>query len=71
VDRFKREDGGSTPHLNVRVLDETGQPWRIAVNAQLDNARTGMEITRSLEEEAAPTAPCLTLRHRHDGIEWT
>jgi uncharacterized protein YukJ len=33
-DRFKREDGGGTPHLQVRVLDGTGQPWRIAVNVQ-------------------------------------
>ena len=37
VDRFKREDGGSTPHLNVRILDETGQPWRIAVNVQSED----------------------------------
>jgi uncharacterized protein YukJ len=37
VDRFKREDGGRTPHLNVRVLDETGQPWRIAVNVQSED----------------------------------
>jgi uncharacterized protein YukJ len=34
VDRHKREDGASTPHLQVRVLDETGQPWRIAINVQ-------------------------------------
>lgn len=34
VDRYKREDEVKTPHLNVRVLDETGQPWRIAVNVQ-------------------------------------
>jgi uncharacterized protein YukJ len=37
VDLFKREDGASTPHLNVRVLDETGQPWRIAVNVQSED----------------------------------
>jgi hypothetical protein len=37
VDRFQREDGGSTPHLNVRVLDETGQPSRIAVNVQSED----------------------------------
>jgi uncharacterized protein YukJ len=34
VDRYKREDDEPTPHLQVRVLDETGQPWRIAVNVQ-------------------------------------
>jgi uncharacterized protein YukJ len=33
-DLWKREDGAKTPHLQIRVLDETGQPWRIAVNVQ-------------------------------------
>lgn len=33
-DRYKREDDASTPHLQIRVLDATGQPWRIAVNVQ-------------------------------------
>jgi uncharacterized protein YukJ len=33
-DRYKREDNESTPHLQVRVLDASGQPWRIAVNVQ-------------------------------------
>src|SRR6478672_10401271 len=37
VDRYKREDQVSTPHLNVRVLDQTGQPWRIAVNVQSED----------------------------------
>jgi uncharacterized protein YukJ len=36
-DRYKREDGASTPHLQIRVLDDTGQPWRIAVNVQSDS----------------------------------
>ena len=36
-DRFKREDGAPTPHLQIRVLDATGQPWRIAVNVQSDS----------------------------------
>ena len=36
VDRWVREDGESTPHLQIRVLDEAGQPWRIAVNVQSD-----------------------------------
>src|SRR6478752_5459497 len=33
-DRAKREDGLSTPHLQIRALDSTGQPWRVAVNVQ-------------------------------------
>lgn len=40
-DRFKREDGASTPHLQIRALEESGQPWRIAVNVQSD---TGSEV---------------------------
>ena len=35
-DRYKREDGMSTPHLQVRVVDASGQAWRIAVNVQSD-----------------------------------
>src|SRR5262245_21679198 len=35
IDRWVREDGdGKTPHLQIRVVDGTGQPWRIAVNVQ-------------------------------------
>jgi uncharacterized protein YukJ len=41
LDRWQREDGESTPHLQIRVLDGTGQPWRIAVNVQSD---TGSEV---------------------------
>jgi hypothetical protein len=33
-DRYKREDNESTPHLQIRVLEDSGQPWRIAVNVQ-------------------------------------
>lgn len=33
-DRAKREDGQDTPHLQIRALDSTGQPWRVAVNVQ-------------------------------------
>src|ERR1700752_3617609 len=33
-DRAKREDGLSTPHLQIRALDAPGQPWRVAVNVQ-------------------------------------
>ena len=36
-DRYKREDNASTPHLQIRVLDDGGQPWRIAVNVQSDS----------------------------------
>ena len=35
-DRYKREDNGSTPHLQIRILENSGQPWRIAVNVQSD-----------------------------------
>ena len=33
-DRAKREDDGDTPHLQIRALDASGQPWRVAVNVQ-------------------------------------
>ncbi len=33
-DRYTREDGESTPHLQIRAIDASGQPWRIAVNVQ-------------------------------------
>src|SRR6478672_3994395 len=33
-DRYTREDGASTPHLQIRVVDASGQPWRVAVNVQ-------------------------------------
>src|SRR5262249_27203861 len=33
-DRYKREDDASTPHLQIRIVDTSGQPWRIAVNVQ-------------------------------------
>ena len=36
-DRAKREDGGTTPHLQIRAVDATGQPWRVAVNVQSDD----------------------------------
>ena len=40
-DRYKREDNASTPHLQIRVLEASGQPWRIAVNVQSD---TGSDV---------------------------
>jgi uncharacterized protein YukJ len=36
-DRYKREDNTKTPHLQIRVLENSGQPWRIAVNVQSDS----------------------------------
>ena len=36
-DRYKREDNASTPHLQIRVLEKSGQPWRIAVNVKSDS----------------------------------
>jgi uncharacterized protein YukJ len=35
-DRYKREDNASTPHLQIRILENGGQPWRIAVNVKSD-----------------------------------
>ena len=40
-DRFKREDDTSSPHLQIRVLEDSGQPWRIAVNVQ---SKTGSHV---------------------------
>jgi len=40
-DRYKREDNASTPHLQIRVLESSGQPWRIAVNVESD---TGSDV---------------------------
>ena len=41
VDRWVREDGEATPHLQIRVLEDSGQPWRIAVNVQ---SNTGSNV---------------------------
>ncbi len=35
-DRWVREEGDATPHLQIRVLDDHGEAWRIAVNVQSD-----------------------------------
>jgi uncharacterized protein YukJ len=40
-DRWVREDDDSSPHLQVRLLDAAGQPWRIAINVQ---SSTGSEV---------------------------
>ena len=41
LDRWVREDADASPHLQIRAVDGTGQPWRIAVNVQSD---TGSEV---------------------------
>ena len=40
-DRFTREDNIASPHLQIRVLEDTGQPWRIAVNVE---SNTGSDV---------------------------
>jgi uncharacterized protein YukJ len=40
-DRYKREDNTSTPHRLIRVLEPSGQAWRIAVNVQ---SQTGSNV---------------------------
>jgi uncharacterized protein YukJ len=40
-DRWVREQEASTPHLQIRVLDDDGGAWRVAVNVQSD---TGSEV---------------------------
>ena len=40
-DRWVREQGEATPHLQIRVVDDVGEPWRVAVNVQSD---TGSEV---------------------------
>jgi uncharacterized protein YukJ len=40
-DRYKREDNDSTPHLQIRLVEPDGQPWRIAVNVQ---SNTGSHV---------------------------
>lgn len=32
VDLFKREDDLNTPHLQIKIIDENNEKWRIAVN---------------------------------------
>jgi uncharacterized protein YukJ len=40
-DRWVREEGDATPHLQIRVVDDADEPWRVAVNVQSD---TGSEV---------------------------
>ena len=48
-------NGQSTPHLQIRVLDVTGQPWRVAVNVQSD---TGSEVVYWLVARWPSTRSC-------------
>lgn len=65
VDRWVREDGDATPHLQVRVVDDTAQPWRIAVNVQPD---TGSEVVYWLVDPL-PDHPILAgLANRPSGF---
>jgi uncharacterized protein YukJ len=32
VDQFRREDDFNTPHLQIRIVDENNQAWRVPVN---------------------------------------
>jgi uncharacterized protein YukJ len=50
LDRWVREDDASTPHLQIRAVDDTGQPWRIAVNVESD---TGSEVVYWLVDPLA------------------
>jgi len=34
LDRWKREDLAASPHLQIRVLDGQGKPWRVPVNVR-------------------------------------
>ena len=33
-DRAKRKDGVRSPHVQIRAVDASGQPWRVGVNVQ-------------------------------------
>ena len=50
-DRYKREDHTSTPHLQIRVVDASGQPWRIAVNVQ---SNTGSDVVFWVVDPSTP-----------------
>jgi hypothetical protein len=46
-DRDKREDGEAAPHLQIRVLEDGGHPWRIAYPP--GSCLSGGEISRSAQ----------------------
>jgi len=64
-DRYKREDGEPTPHLQIRVLDDTGQPWRIAVNVQSD---TGSHVAFWVVDPLAGHPVLASLRAQPSGF---
>src|SRR5215471_10655214 len=64
-DRFKREDGASTPHLQIRVLESGGQPWRIAVNVQSDQ---GSEVAFWVVDPLAGEPVLASLAARPQGF---
>jgi uncharacterized protein YukJ len=48
LDRWKREDpppgGRKSPHLQIRVLDDQGKPWRIPVNVRSGDPEKSLVI---------------------------
>ncbi len=41
-DRAKREDGVRSPRLQIRTMDASGQPWRVAVNMKSGDGSEGV-----------------------------
>ena len=64
-DRFKREDNGSSPHLQIRVLEDNGQPWRIAVNVQ---SKTGSHVAFWMVDPLAGHPVLAALSGRSQGF---
>ena len=64
-DRFKREDNGSSPHLQIRVLEDGGQPWRIAVNVQ---SNTGSHVAFWVVDPLVGQPVLATLPGRSQGF---
>lgn len=64
-DRYKREDNASTPHLQIRVVDASGQPWRIAVNVQSD---TGSDVVFWVVDPLAGEPLLASLPSLHSGF---
>jgi uncharacterized protein YukJ len=44
VDRWQREDHGASPHLQIRLLDGQGVPWRIPVNVRSGDLANSLVI---------------------------
>jgi len=56
-DRYKREDNASTPQLQIRILDESGQPWRIAASGTASG-----DDWQDLRRDLTPRLPPLVAR---------